>query len=153
VQPGRPAPGHGQRLRRSRGRQDLGREPLERQIKRGTLDRSEHIRAKAGVPMVESFRSRKSGGFTLVELLVVIAIIAVLVGMLLPAVQSTRGAARRMSCTNNLRQLAISAQRFVSDHEVFPTGAHVPVMVGDRPTGGTNLWIELLPYFEQQNLY
>jgi prepilin-type N-terminal cleavage/methylation domain-containing protein/prepilin-type processing-associated H-X9-DG protein len=103
--------------------------------------------------MITAFRCKKSGGFTLVEVLVVITIIAVLIGMVLPAVQQARSAANRMSCTNNLRQLGIAAQHFESDQRKFPTGGHLPVMVGDRPTGGTNLWIELLPYFEQQNLY
>ena len=92
-------------------------------------------------------------GFTMIELLVVIAIIAVLIGLLLPAVQNAREAARRVSCTNNLKQLALAAHRFHGDHGNFPVGARVPVDVGDRPTGGTNLCVELLPYFEQENLY
>jgi prepilin-type N-terminal cleavage/methylation domain-containing protein/prepilin-type processing-associated H-X9-DG protein len=103
--------------------------------------------------MPRSLSSRTRPGFTLVELLVVIAIIAVLIGMLLPAVQKVREAANRMSCLNNLKQIALAAQNYHGVNEKFPTGARLPVYVGDRPTGGTNLWVELLPYFEQDNLY
>jgi prepilin-type N-terminal cleavage/methylation domain-containing protein/prepilin-type processing-associated H-X9-DG protein len=103
--------------------------------------------------MSRSFPSVRNRGFTLVELLVVIAIVAVLVALVVPAVQTARGAARRMGCANNLRQLAIAAHHFHEDHNKFPMGARLPVEVGGRPTGGTNLMIELLPYFEQDNLY
>jgi prepilin-type N-terminal cleavage/methylation domain-containing protein/prepilin-type processing-associated H-X9-DG protein len=102
--------------------------------------------------MPSSFPSRKSG-FTLVELLVVIAIIAVLLGLMLPAVQQSREAARRTTCANNLRQLATAAHGFYNDHDKFPSAGRVPVYVGDRPTGGTNLWVELLRYFDQNNTY
>ena len=61
-------------------------------------------------------------GFTLVELLVVIAIIGVLVGLLLPAVQAAREAARRMSCSNNLRQVGLAAQNYHSAYQRFPAG-------------------------------
>jgi prepilin-type N-terminal cleavage/methylation domain-containing protein/prepilin-type processing-associated H-X9-DG protein len=92
-------------------------------------------------------------GFTLIELLVVIAIIAILIGLLLPAVQKVRGAANRMVCTNHLHQIALAAHNYDVTHEKLPTGGRVPVLVGDRPTGGTNFWLELLPYIEQDNLY
>ncbi len=92
-------------------------------------------------------------GFTLIELLVVIAIIAVLIGLLLPAVQKVREAASRAQCLNNLKHIALAAHNYHDTCQRFPTGVRVPVMVGDRPTGGTNLWFELLPYIEQDNLY
>jgi prepilin-type N-terminal cleavage/methylation domain-containing protein/prepilin-type processing-associated H-X9-DG protein len=92
-------------------------------------------------------------GFTLVELLVVIAIIAVLIGLLVPAVQKVREAANRMNCQSNLRQLALAAHHHHDARGKFPTGVRFAVDVDGRPTGGTNLWVELLPYFEQDNLY
>jgi prepilin-type N-terminal cleavage/methylation domain-containing protein/prepilin-type processing-associated H-X9-DG protein len=102
------------------------------------------------MPRLPDPRTRR--GFTLIELLVVIAIIAVLIGLLLPAVQKVREAANCAQCLNNLKQLALAAHNYHDDHGRSPTGAHLPDYVGDRPTGGTNLWIELLPYIDQDNL-
>lgn len=98
---------------------------------------------------------RKSRGFTLIELLVVIAIIGILVGMLLPAVQAAREAARRVQCNNNLSQLALAALSYEMAHGFYPTGtlnAKGPVL--NMPLGYHHNWItQSLPYIEQRNTY
>jgi prepilin-type N-terminal cleavage/methylation domain-containing protein/prepilin-type processing-associated H-X9-DG protein len=92
--------------------------------------------------------------FTLVELLVVIAIIAVLIGLLLPAVQKVREAANRIQCANNLKQLALAAHHYHDVRKHFPTGLHMGVnMGGGRYAGATTWMVELLLYLEQENLY
>lgn len=92
-------------------------------------------------------------GFTLVELLVVIAVIGVLIGMLLPAVQMVRSAARRTSCANNLRQIGIALHSYHSAHEQFPTGG-IEWRGGNDPARRQLAWSAfLLPYLEQQSVY
>jgi prepilin-type N-terminal cleavage/methylation domain-containing protein/prepilin-type processing-associated H-X9-DG protein len=103
--------------------------------------------------MVRFSRAIPRRGFTLIELLVAIAIIGVLLALMLPAVQKVREAANRMACANNLKQITLATHHFHDTNQKFPTGARLPVYVDARPTGGTTLWVELLPYFEQDNLH
>jgi prepilin-type N-terminal cleavage/methylation domain-containing protein/prepilin-type processing-associated H-X9-DG protein len=91
-------------------------------------------------------------GFTLIELLVVIAIIGILVGLLLPAVQSVREAARRTECTNHVRQLGFALSNFQSTFRVFPASGWTTAGPGN-PAGKYVSWRPLiLPYLEQSNL-
>lgn len=94
-------------------------------------------------------------GFTLVELLVVIAIIALLTGLLLPAVQMAREAARRTQCQNNMRQLALAAMNYESARGYFPVNRVGPSSQnGTGRNRGYYSWLcELLPNLEQGNLY
>jgi prepilin-type N-terminal cleavage/methylation domain-containing protein len=93
---------------------------------------------------------RPHGGFTLIELLVVIAIIAILIGLLLPAVQKVREAGARTQCANNLKQLALAVHDFHDVHHTFPPNS---IYTYD-PTGPNWSWLaHLLPHIEQSALF
>src|SRR5437764_5181982 len=108
----------------------------------------------------------RRAGFTLIELLVVVAIIAVLIGLLLPAVQKVRAAAARTQCQNNLKQMGLALHNYHAAYDAFPPGL-VSRLVDPNwkyQTGNTNSYPDelgpgwsffafLLPYIEQENLY
>ena len=108
--------------------------------------------------MLQPSSASRRSGFTLVELLVVIAIIGILIALLLPAVQAAREAARRSSCTNNLKQLLLGLHNYHDNVKVFPPLAVNKKMGSkDTPLKGSYLnhsgWALLLPYIEQAPLY
>lgn len=90
--------------------------------------------------------------FTLVELLVVIAIIGILIGMLLPAVQSARETARRIQCSNNLKQLSLAVHNYHDTHQKMPARAAGTQGTGTNQ-GWLSGWVVLLPFYEQGAMY
>lgn len=106
---------------------------------------------------------KRRHAFTLVELLVVIAIIGVMVGLLLPAVQAAREAARRMSCSNNMKQIGLGLHNYHSAYNKFPYSAAQAGSIDTATTRGSAIpglrrvrnhrgWVAVLPFIEQQNL-
>lgn len=92
-------------------------------------------------------------GFTLIELLVVIAIIATLVAILLPAVQQAREAARRSSCSNNLKQIGLALHNYLDAYQMFPA-QRATAPTGYLPSGIYHGWgVKILPFLEQGSLY
>jgi prepilin-type N-terminal cleavage/methylation domain-containing protein/prepilin-type processing-associated H-X9-DG protein len=109
-----------------------------------------------GAAMSQFLTTARRHGFTLIELLVVIAIIAVLIGLLVPAVQKVREAANRMKCSNNLKQLGLAAHNYHDSYRTFPPGTVGPM----GPAFPQYLQLKhhglgtyLLPYLEQDNLF
>ena len=104
---------------------------------------------------MNTFAKKLRRGFTLVELLVVIAIIGILIGLLLPAVQQVREAARRTQCANNIRQLAIASHNYESAFGEFPPGLEQEFISASQNSGfqGHSAFYYLLPFMEQDNLF
>ncbi|MCC6123335.1 MAG: DUF1559 domain-containing protein [Pirellulales bacterium] len=104
-------------------------------------------------------RDRRPRGFTLVELLVVIAIIGILIALLLPAIQASRESARRMACSNNLKQLGLGVHGFLDSRHVFPAGRAYDYPTANPPfppleaLTGKGWIVDILPFLEHKSLY
>lgn len=97
---------------------------------------------------------QKTRAFTLVELLVVIAIIGILIAILLPAVQQVREAARRTTCLNNLKQVALATHMFHDARGAFPPARTCDPPNASKPCSGPDSWfVRILPFVEQNNLH
>jgi prepilin-type processing-associated H-X9-DG protein len=97
-------------------------------------------------------RSTRNAGFTSVELLVGLGIVVIFLALLLPAVQSSREASRRIACTSNLRQLALATEAFVASNRRYPSLRKYPLdLVGPRPN--PSIHVQLLPFLEESNVH
>jgi prepilin-type N-terminal cleavage/methylation domain-containing protein/prepilin-type processing-associated H-X9-DG protein len=102
--------------------------------------------------MTSILRRRRDRAFTLIELLVVIAIIAVLIALLLPAVQSAREAARRIQCTNNLKQLGLAMHNYIDGNNCYPMGGFFGTSARYGFTRTYSFYLGILPFVEQGSL-
>jgi prepilin-type N-terminal cleavage/methylation domain-containing protein/prepilin-type processing-associated H-X9-DG protein len=98
------------------------------------------------------FSSHRRGAFTLIELLVVIAIIAILIALLVPAVQKVRAAASRTQCINNMKQMGLALHNYVGTNKRFPAGV-VSSVATEKPYNYWSWMALMMPYYDQQNLY